>query len=694
MAGTSTDTTAATSGDEVAGAPRRRGKSKTANFKYDGPVAVIRLELDATDEHTRRRLERQWGAVFRLRRALQRDAAARCRAYWAAHHERAHDPTAVREWLGLTRKGIEAAAKHHIEASGWMRDHLTKAVGLHVADEVWETVDRHLFAEASGRRHGPPRVGLWWDFTRIPGRARSHTKAQPTWETYRLAGTLDGHLATYRHRQLPAGVQTPHEAADQQPGTSILAQPGRLRLPARPVSKSWWDHAGALAVVFTGLPAGDLVLPVRLPSGAGQWPHLVHFLADPAVWHKIDMVRVRDRKAPGGWRYYAHLLIHGRGYRSPSTIARREQIPAGRRAGVDANVSNLSVASFPVEEPEQLAVEQIECTPAQQNAAARVAKQTRARQKTLDRSRRNTNADQYGPSVRQHKRAQRRAAAGLAARQVHNPGGARHARADGIPLRAYRHDTLSGRYQRTRCDHAVAARRTSQAKQARAAHVAAAIVAEHGNTVTVEDCRISTWARLWGQRIALFSPGMLMIALQHECHATGGRFSRAGTHATAMSQHCLCGARVAKTLQQRTHHCGHCGLRADRDIVSAALAACVDLANPDDPGTATIDYRLAHALRDGLASQQEWEGSVNRHQPPTPSGEGSARTGSHRLAASAEQAAPGLPPNRPDPTSGGHGSSRKQPVPKLIGARMTHYGSTLRDVAPLPTRPSGGIRDY
>ncbi len=27
----------------------------------------------------------------------------------------------------------------------------------------------------------------------------------------------------------------------------------------------------------------------------------------------------------------------------------------------------------------------------------------------------------------------------------------------------------------------------------------------NGNTVTVEDCRISTWARLWGKRIALFS---------------------------------------------------------------------------------------------------------------------------------------------------------------------------------------------
>ncbi|MDD4867387.1 MAG: hypothetical protein PHQ28_09815, partial [Mycobacterium sp.] len=140
-------------------------------------------------------------------------------------------------------------------------------------------------------------------------------------------------------------------------------------------------------VVFTGLPAGDLVLPVRLPQSAGHWAHLTHFLADPSIWHKVDLVRVADRKAPGGWRYYAHLLIHGQGYRSASTIARREHIPPGRRAGVDANVSTLAVVSFPAEQPLQLAVEHVECTGAQQRAAACAARLARARQrKRADRA--------------------------------------------------------------------------------------------------------------------------------------------------------------------------------------------------------------------------------------------------------------------------------------------------------------------
>ena len=186
--------------------------------------------------------------------------------------------------------------------------------------------------------------------------------------------------------------------------------------------------------------------------------------------------------------------------------------------------------------------------------------------------------------------------------------------------------------------------------------------------ITVEDCRISTWARLWGRRIALFSPGMLVAALTRECHAAGGELHRAGTHQTALSQHCLCGARVPKTLAQRTHACPHCGLRADRDIASAMLAACVRLTDPNDPRTARVDYRLAHALRAWLASQQEWEGSVNRHQPPTPHGAGSARTGSHHPVASSEHAALGPPPNRPDQQPGRRGTSRKEQHPKLFGA--------------------------
>lgn len=82
------------------------------------------------------------------------------------------------------------------------------------------------------------------------------------------------------------------------------------------------------------------------------------------------------------------------------------------------------------------------------------------------------------------------------------------------------------------------------------------------------------------------------------CTATGGRLLRASTFTTALSQHCLCGRRVAKSLRQRTHYCdpaeGGCGLKGDRDMVSAALATLTD---PDDPATARLDHTRARAAQ-------------------------------------------------------------------------------------------------
>jgi hypothetical protein len=237
---------------------------------------------------------------------------------------RESDAKAWRRDLGLTREGMERRAYRHLERAGWLGHHVSKALVMHQADEVYETsVSRHLFADASGRRHGRPKTGTWWDYTRIPGRA--HT-SERTWETFRLHGTLDGHLDAYRHPRLDQTATTPEQAALLAAGTSVLAQPWRLKRPERPAgriptgerhengkpttraARGWWDHAGPLTVVFAGGPdssKGDLVLPVRLPSGAGRWARLVHFLDDPESWHKIDLVRRRDSSAPRGWAYEA-----------------------------------------------------------------------------------------------------------------------------------------------------------------------------------------------------------------------------------------------------------------------------------------------------------------------------------------------------------------------------------------------------
>jgi len=46
------------------------------------------------------------------------------------------------------------------------------------------------------------------------------------------------------------------------------------------------------------------------------------------------------------------------------------------------------------------------------------------------------------------------------------------------------------------------------------------------------------------------------------------RHEQASTRETALSQHCLRGQRVEKTLSKRTHYCPRCGLAGDRDAIS------------------------------------------------------------------------------------------------------------------------------
>jgi hypothetical protein len=499
----------------------------------------------------------------------------------------------VRERLGLSRSAFEHAAYAHLDAAPHLRRFVTKALAMHIADGVWTQTERHLFADARGRRHGMPRVGRWHDFTRLPGRARSHTKANK-WETFRLCGTLSGHRAAYTDR------------------TGDFVQPRHLS-PVRPVhSNAWWSYDGPLAVVFTGLVDGPLVLPVRLPTAPSNQLILDHHLADPSRWHKIDLVRSRDPNSPVGWRYEAHLMVLTTPYVSPSVAVRRAKVAIeamDRTAGVDVNVSNVTVASH--EGGRAIRVTRIARDATQVQRDRSRSRRERRRQRALDRSRRAMNRAQYQLSRRQAKRARRRAAAGLPPIDV-IPMGPRNARADGVPWQSYRRDQLSASYRRGRAAQAADATAAAQACRDRARQVAADLVATHGYQLVVEDVSISAWSRSWGRAVAAFSPGLLVGALDREARAVAtvaggdGGVRRAATHTTALSQHCPCGARVGKRLADRVHDCPACQLRGDRDAVAAVLASFVVFTQPGQPSSAQVDYAAAAhvlpAIRRALSS--------------------------------------------------------------------------------------------
>jgi hypothetical protein len=308
----------------------------------------------------------------------------------------------------------------------------------------------------------------------------------------------------------------------------------------------------------------------------------------------VDLVRRRDASAEGGWAYEAHLMVLGSGYNSPATTARRE-LAAGmeRLGGVDGNVSNLAVVSFPRSHSPadgEVASTRVTLSEEEWTRLASERHKERARQRALDRSRRSANPQQYRSSVRQARRAERRAAAGLDERRVTMPTGARLADARGRPRQAYRKDVLSHGHHRLRGRHAEAAAGFQMARTQRGRRLAAEIVSVHGPHLTIEEGNVSVWFRRWGRRCLAFTPGRLINALAQECSASGGGLARVSTARTALSQHCLCGAPVAKTLGQRIHTCPTCGLTGDRDLVSAALAAFTvldHLGDPPAPGPTT-----------------------------------------------------------------------------------------------------------
>src|SRR5688500_17533143 len=130
---------------------RTRGPNQQKPWarKPEDGLSVLRLPLDVSDPVQRARLDGMFRAAYQVRRAVQRDARDRSRAYWAAHHERDRSPSAVRDRLGLSRTALEHAAYAHLDAAPHLRRFVTKAEAMHLADAVWTATERHLFRDAS-----------------------------------------------------------------------------------------------------------------------------------------------------------------------------------------------------------------------------------------------------------------------------------------------------------------------------------------------------------------------------------------------------------------------------------------------------------------------------------------------------------------------------------------------------------------
>ena len=576
--------------------PRSRGKNKNPAWRVpeNQPTSTLVLSLDTSDPHARKRLETLYFTMFNVRRALQRDAQRRCRAYWLRKEDRDNlGWKAVAEDLGLNRNGFERLARGHVLNSVWAKNHVSMALVYHMADAVFTDAARHLWSDNSGKRRGALHVTPLRQFSTIHGRARSHT-TENKWETFRLYGTLEGHLDAYGHGDL-GEHRTLNDVSKLAPGTSILRQGEKLNPPG---TTKWSTYTGPLMMVFAGGSSSkepELQLPVRLPQGRGQWGRMVHFLSQPRLWHKINLVRRADSSQSGGWRYEMHLLVLNDGYFSSRHRELLDAAPSDRTASVDVNVSNLSVVSVGSghNDPRSTVVR---IYADERDRLARAAAKRRRGQRRVDRSRRASNAQQYAKSEAQKKRDERRAARGLRPVADATPRGGRLTNAACVPRQAYSRDHLSATYGALRRRQVEQARAASLTKQTRAHDVAVQLIASHGVQWLVEDCNLTAWAKLWGKSLHAFAPGMVTAELAALVARFGGSVTKVATGPTALSSHCLCGHRIKKDLSTRTHHCDACGFSGDRDLVSAALGTCVVHTDLGDSPSARVDWVKAQAL--------------------------------------------------------------------------------------------------
>ncbi len=108
-----------------------------------------------------------------------------------------------------------------------------------------------------------------------------------------------------------------------------------------------------------------------------------------------------------------------------------------------------------------------------------------------------------------------------------------------------------------------------------------------GKHIKTEKVSVKAWQKNWGKSIGFKSPSSFQSELKRKAENAGGTVLMFSTRKTALSQTCLCGNKQKKSLSQRVHHCSACGLKMQRDILSAYLSRYVD------PKTETLSIKLA-----------------------------------------------------------------------------------------------------
>lgn len=104
-----------------------------------------------------------------------------------------------------------------------------------------------------------------------------------------------------------------------------------------------------------------------------------------------------------------------------------------------------------------------------------------------------------------------------------------------------------------------------------------------GSIIHTEKINYLGWQKNWPRSVRDRAPGLFVEQCRSKAGRAGGGAYEYSTFTTALSQTCVCAAKVKKKLSQRVHRCS-CGVTAQRDVFSAFLGLYVQpVIHPDKP---------------------------------------------------------------------------------------------------------------
>lgn len=412
----------------------------------------------------------------------------------------------------LSERDFTMVALELRRESHWISEHVPSSSALAISHEVWGAFERHLFAGGGLPRIRPPR-----HVTHLPGSSRDEGRGPATPEE--------------TERAEARGKNAPKERHPAWAGLTLQQREGGLILRLSPSR----DRGRRLEVPVSLSAPGDL-----------DYGRERHYLDRPDAWRTVSLERRVVRGRP---RYEAHLVARLAPYRAPGLYDH----VAKARVGLDLGVSSL--AAVAVEDGQVTAALLVTPTNAQCEAERTRALKRRRAQRALDRSRRATNPEAFGPDAK-----------GRPHRGSYLPG---------------HRLTTSQRYRARASRLADEDRRRAEERKRRRNEIARLVVTELGTDLVAEDVSVRPWQRRWGRSILSFAPGELQAAIDTEAKLAGGAGVTRVPTSLALTASCHCGARATKSLSERTHHCLVCdNTPVQRDLHSALLAGCVDVDAP------------------------------------------------------------------------------------------------------------------